>query len=90
MRSSYKDFQFFLAFELVCSSLGLILNIIAFLVCLTRDDCSFLQLLLLVSDLDIPLNNSFSRGSTSERSEASSVLSTSSRSKSSLGSSRSA
>ena len=42
------------AFELGCSSLGLMLDIIAFLPSLTREDCSFLRLLLLVSYLDVP------------------------------------
>ena len=90
MRSSYIVLKLLFALKLGCFSLGLILDIITFLPCLTREDCSFLHLLLLVSNLAVPLNNSSSRASTSEGSEASSVLSTSSRSKSSPGSSRSA
>ena len=46
MRSSYNVFRLFLAFELGCCSLGLMLDIIAFLPCLTREDCSFIRLLL--------------------------------------------
>ena len=41
MRSSRKDVQLFLVSEPVCSSLGLILDIIAFLLCLARDECAF-------------------------------------------------
>ena len=37
--------------ELGCSSLGLMLHIIGFLPCLTREDCSFFRQLLLVSNL---------------------------------------
>ena len=60
MRSSYKVLKLFL---------GLRLDIITFLPCLTREDCSFLRLLLLVSDLEVALNNSSSHASVSERSE---------------------
>ena len=86
MRLSYIVLKFFLAFELGCSSLRLMLDIIAFLPCLTREDCSFLRLLLLVSDLDVPLNNSSSHASASECSEVLRGFSTPSCSKSSPGS----
>ena len=56
--SSYTVLKLFLAFELDCSFLGLMLGIIAFLPCLAREDCSFLRLMILVSNLDVPLNNS--------------------------------
>ena len=66
MRSSYTVLKLFLVFEIGCSSLGLRLDIITFLPCFTREDCSFLHMLLLVSDLDVSLNSSSSRASTSE------------------------
>ena len=69
MRSSYIVLKLIFAFKPGCSSLGFILDIIAFLPCLTREDCSFLRLLLLVSDLGVPLNHSSSPVSASERSE---------------------
>ena len=62
------------------------LDIIAFLPCLTREDCSFPRLLPLVSGLKDHLNNSSSGTLTSERSEFSRVSSVSSRSTSSPGS----
>ena len=71
MCSSYIVLKLLFDFEHGCSSLGFMLDIIAFLPCLTREDCSFLRLLPLISDLDVPLNNSFSRTTTSERSEGS-------------------
>ena len=71
MRSSYNVLKLFHAFELDCSSLGLKLDIIAFFPCLTREDCSFLRYWLSVSDLDVPLNNTSSLASASERSEVS-------------------
>ena len=71
MRLSYIVLKLLLAFELGCSSLGFILDIIAFLPCLTRENYSFLRLLLLVSDLEVPLNNSSSHTPTSKRSEVS-------------------
>ena len=69
MRSSNNALKFFLAVELGCPSLGLMLDIIAFLPCLTREDCSFLRLLLLISNLNVPLINISSFASASRRSE---------------------
>ena len=43
------------AFGFDCSSLGLMLGIIAFLLCLALEGCSFLRLLLFVSDLYVAL-----------------------------------
>ena len=86
MRSSFNVLKLFLASELGCSSLGLMLDIIAFLSCLTREDCSFHRLLPLVPDLDVPLNNSSSPASASERSEVLWGFFTPSRFKSSPGS----
>ena len=71
MRSSYIVLKLFLAFDLGCSSLGLMLDIIEFLPCLTRGECSLLRLMLLISVLDVPLDNSSSRTLTAERSEVS-------------------
>ena len=69
MRSSYIVLKLLFAFKLGYSSVGLMLDIIAFLPYLTREDCSFLHLLLLVSDFEVPLNNSSPPIPTSERSE---------------------
>ena len=69
MRSSYNILKICFAFELDCSSLGLILNIIAFLLCLAREVFSSLRLSRLVSKLKVPLNISSSHAIASDRSE---------------------
>ena len=59
------------------------LGIISFLPCLAREDCSFHRLMILVSNLDVPLNNSQSPALALERSEVLRGFSIPSRSKSS-------
>ena len=74
MISLFNVLKLFIAFDFDCSfslsnSLGVMLDIIAFLLCLAREECSFLRLLLLVSNLDVPLkNNSSSHTQVLERS----------------------
>ena len=69
MRLSNNVLKFFFIFDLDSSSLGLMLDIIAFLLCLAREDCSTLPISFLVSDIDGPMNITSSPALASERSE---------------------
>ena len=82
-RSSYNVIKLFFAFEYDCSSQGLMLDIIAFLLYLARENRSFLPLSPLVSNLDVTLNDTSTLALLSERSEVFPDPSTLSRSESS-------
>ena len=69
MRSSNNVLKLCFIFDLDSSSVGLMLDIIAFLLCLAREDCFTLPISFLFSDIDGPLNSSSSRALASERSE---------------------